>query len=728
MRLRRGPLGLTVAALVTLLLATPVAGKNTHAAATTTHTTTLTSTATATATTATTQTVTSTATTTRTSTASKATAAAAKPKAQPRKPPPPVTGSLGRGATFPQRTLVLSDPSATTLSASQVHITENGTVITPESVKPLSLADAGEFGVMLVIDESPSMSGRPLAQALAAARTLAAGRSGKQELGIVTFADLARVTLPLTSNDKQIEQALAVTPTVGQGTRILPALELALEQLRQGNIAAGGVILLSDGGDWEQGTKLTPGQIGTEAQAIGVPIYTIGLKDKYYSPDAMRALAGLGGGRFVTASGDQLEQVFTNIEAALRHRFLVRYRSSAKPGQQVAVGVSVAGVPGSVQGTYTAPYPVVHRATKPAAPRPAPARPAVIPSATGFQPLSAWPSFAPPALAPAAAPTGKSFWNKPGSLLVVAGLCGLLIGLAVLVLVRPRPGHRELQLRVENFTAVAPEEDFDTSAFVSSAPQDSSKFLERRRWWPAFVEDVDVARLTLTPTGVVKRSAVAAFAGAAVLALVTGAWWAAFPVLLISPRLMRTVVRRQARKQRRRFNDQLPAYLQDLAGAMRAGRSIAGAFAAVAESSDEPVRGEFERLVADEQLGRPLEESLETISTRMQSDDIDQVALITSLHRRSGSNVAEALDRVAEGSRDRADIRREIRALTGQARLSSWVLTALPGVLLIGITFLAPKYEKPLFHTLGGIVLTAFAALLVLGGWFVMQKIIDVEV
>jgi tight adherence protein B len=242
------------------------------------------------------------------------------------------------------------------------------------------------------------------------------------------------------------------------------------------------------------------------------------------------------------------------------------------------------------------------------------------------------------------------------------------------------------------------------------------------------VEDVEIARFKLTPAGVVKRSAVVALVGAPVLALVSGAWWAALPVLLIAPRLMRSIARRQARKQRRIFNDQLPAYLQDLAGAMRAGRSIAGAFASVAEGSDEPVRGEFERLVADEQLGRPLEESLASISERMQSDDIDQVMLITALHRRSGSNVAEALDRVAEGSRDRADIRREIRALTGQARLSSYVLTALPAVLLIGISFLAPKYEKPLFHTLGGLVLTGFATLLVFAGWFVMQKIIDVKV
>jgi tight adherence protein B len=192
-------------------------------------------------------------------------------------------------------------------------------------------------------------------------------------------------------------------------------------------------------------------------------------------------------------------------------------------------------------------------------------------------------------------------------------------------------------------------------------------------------------------------------------------------------RILRAVVRRSARRQRAQFADQLPSYLQDLAGAMRAGRSMVGAFSAVADSAGEPIRGEFERIVNDEQLGRSVEESLDAIAKRMGADDMDQVSLIASLHRSSGSNVAESLDRVAEGSRDRADMRRELHALTGQARMSSWVLTALPGVLLLGITVLAPKYSRPMFHTTLGIVLLVVSALMVFGGFQVMKRITNVE-
>ena len=111
----------------------------------------------------------------------------------------------------------------------------------------------------------------------------------------------------------------------------------------------------------------------------------------------------------------------------------------------------------------------------------------------------------------------------------------------------------------------------------------------------------------------------------------------------------------------------------------------------------------------------------------MQASDLEQVALIAGLNRRSGSNVSEALDRVAEGARDRADLRREIKALTGQARMSSWVLTALPGVLLLGINVVSPRYGKPLLHTTIGIVLLCVAAGMVFAGFKVMKKITDVE-
>src|SRR4029077_9075358 len=116
------------------------------------------------------------------------------------------------------------------------------------------------------IDAGPSMKGAPLAQAMAAARALAAQRTGMQELGVVTFDRNATVTLPLTSDPQAIARALAHAPPVGHGALIYNAMTVAVGQLATAKIAAGAVILLSDGAS--RGAKPRPGNQVT-ANSIG---------------------------------------------------------------------------------------------------------------------------------------------------------------------------------------------------------------------------------------------------------------------------------------------------------------------------------------------------------------------------------------------------------------------------------------------------------------------------
>jgi tight adherence protein B len=253
------------------------------------------------------------------------------------------------------------------------------------------------------------------------------------------------------------------------------------------------------------------------------------------------------------------------------------------------------------------------------------------------------------------------------------------------------------------------------------------QMLERRSWWSPFVENVEIARGGHTPIALVKRAAAAGAVAGVLVALVSGTLALGLLPLLLWPIPLKMFVARGARKQRAIFADSLPGYLQDLASALRVGRSFAGALAVVADTADEPVRSELERAVTDEALGRPLEESLVAVAARMQATDMDQVALIAALNSRSGSNVAEALDRVADGARDRADMRREVKALTGQAKMSSSVLTAMPPLLLIFISFISPSYSRPLFHTTLGIVMLVISALMVMAGWKVMKKISTIK-
>ena len=115
------------------------------------------------------------------------------------------------------------------------------------------------------------------------------------------------------------------------------------------------------------------------------------------------------------------------------------------------------------------------------------------------------------------------------------------------------------------------------------------------------------------------------------------------------------------------------------------------------------------------------------LATRMGSEDIGQVALVAALHTRTGGNMAEVLERVADSVRERAELRRELRALTAQARLSRYVVTSLPVVVAGAIGLINPNYLRPLFHTTAGVVLVFIAGALLLAASLVMRSITDVK-
>jgi len=194
---------------------------------------------------------------------------------------------------------------------------------------------------------------------MAAARALAAQRTGKQELGVVTFDRRATVALPLTDDPRAIAGALAQSPSVGSGAYIYNAMTVAVRQLANAKIAAGAVILLSDGAS--EGARPLPGNrvtataIGAAASAAHAQIYTVGLRDASYTPQRMSLLARVGGGAFIESTSAQLAGVFKRIEAGLTSRFVVHYRSLAALGERIEVAVKVDGFQQAATLSYSTP-------------------------------------------------------------------------------------------------------------------------------------------------------------------------------------------------------------------------------------------------------------------------------------------------------------------------------------------------------------------------------------
>jgi tight adherence protein B len=186
-------------------------------------------------------------------------------------------------------------------------------------------------------------------------------------------------------------------------------------------------------------------------------------------------------------------------------------------------------------------------------------------------------------------------------------------------------------------------------------------------------------------------------------------------------------VRNKARKTRNDFAEQLPENLDVLASALRAGHSLANAMGVVADEAPEPSKREFRRVVTDEQLGIPLDEALEVTAKRMQSTDMDQVAVLALVQREAGGNTAEVLDQVTTNIRARMDIRRLVKVLTTQGKFSSWVVAGVPVGVALFLLVTNPDYLDPLFHNPIGQVAAVMAVFMAIGGFYVIRRIVAIE-
>jgi tight adherence protein B len=148
----------------------------------------------------------------------------------------------------------------------------------------------------------------------------------------------------------------------------------------------------------------------------------------------------------------------------------------------------------------------------------------------------------------------------------------------------------------------------------------------------------------------------------------------------------------------------------------------------VVREGNEPIAGEFKRALIEQRLGIEITDALEGVGERMESQDFAWVVMAIRIQREVGGNLAEILHTVSDTLREREYLRRQVKALSAEGRMSAWLLGALP-VGMFGYMMMANReYVEPLYTTpLGWGFLVAAAFLLGLGS-FMMAKMVKVEV
>jgi tight adherence protein B len=331
----------------------------------------------------------------------------------------------------------------------------------------------------------------------------------------------------------------------------------------------------------------------------------------------------------------------------------------------------------------------------------------------------------------------ESFWSTPAAQITVAGLVGaaaFFLGWMLLGTAARAKADRSIASRMATIArgVTKPAGQVPVQKGTGWIPTSVTGFGKRFADNQGFSDKLDAkleaAGVSLRSGEFVVITVVAAFVGA-----ILGA--AFFRTLIFAgifgalagagPRIaLKVALDRRADKLR----EQLPDVLTIMASSLRAGHSFLQSLDTVAKEIAQPARDEFARVVAEIRLGRPAEDALEALADRVGSADFKWAVLAVNIQREVGGNLAEILDTVSDTLRERAMMRRQIKVLTAEGRLSAWVLTLLPIAIGLYMFSVNPDYIGLLFSDRLGWIMLGTAVVLMGLGILWMRKIVDIDV
>ena len=181
-------------------------------------------------------------------------------------------------------------------------------------------------------------------------------------------------------------------------------------------------------------------------------------------------------------------------------------------------------------------------------------------------------------------------------------------------------------------------------------------------------------------------------------------------------------------RRREKFNLQLPEALATMSNALCAGFSISQAFESVVETGEKPMSEEFAILQQQLKIGMSFDDALESMSSRVGSDDLTLVTTAILISRKTGGNVTEIFDKISDTIRGRLKIERKVKTLTAQGRFQGLIVSAMPVFLCLAMTLVKPDMMIPFLTSWVGLAAVTGMAVLIALGWLMIRKIIKIDV
>ena len=574
---------------------------------------------------------------------------------------------------------------------------------------------------MLTIDVSGSManvigtsSTTRIDAAKQAANAFLSGVPKDVYVGIVTFADAAKVALAPTQDHAKVKQVINGLAATNGNTALFDAVVAANGGLDPKAIA--NQLLLTDGAN-DRGTN-TLATAAANVKASKVVLDAVSIGADATGVQQLTALTTAGNGSTVSAdNANQLTDIFTSAATDQANQVII----------DVTVPANLAGTSQNVGVAASAGGQTI-----------ADARVAIMPAAVTGVPTSAAESYGPvPVETPSAGITGQSWFLPVAVAAVGLGLFGLLAIALVSTdrenqttgRVRRRLSRYSLTSRQEKQSTVATSGALGQSQVARSAVELAGRVTQNRDVDTLLGAKLEAAGVPLKPPEWMIIHLGIAIVAALVMALLTGFGLLA-TLMGLGLGLLLPFVYLSMKEGRRKseFAAQLPSTLQLLSGSLAAGYSLPQGVDTVVRESSGPMAAELNRAIVEARLGVPMEDALEAVARRMDSVDFAWVVMAIRIQREVGGNLAEVLSSVAATMRERERLRRQVEVLSAEGRLSAIILGALPLLFVLYLVLVRPEYIGVLITNPLGIAMIVVGVVLLIAGGFWLRKVVTVEV
>lgn len=585
--------------------------------------------------------------------------------------------------------------------------TETVTVTVDEVVLPVrSVSEVATFGdeeeatrrlAVMVVDTSNSMVGQPMSDAIAAGSRYAADLPDDIEIAIVAVSTQAQIRLQPTSDRGSVEQTLNSLFAGGE-TALYDGLAAAAGLADDAGYGETRVLVLSDGADTTSFTSLADAQ--RRLLAADVVADTVAFRTEQTVTDLLAGVAETTGGlSYQAEDAADLTAAFRSAAGAFTVRVLVTAEVPPQlGGADTRLDVSVLAGGQTVRTSV-------------------PVRLSVDPHAPGT--LEQVPSG------------GLSFITETG--LVVLVFVGLLaLGLVVFAPLLDRRRRQRMVAQLDHFSMPAPAqpaaEPEEGNRVARAALALSERVVQSQGIEGRIAFKLDRAGMRIRPHEWLLLRALTCLILVLLLSLFLGPLFGIVLGLLIGWAATELYQRRRIERRVQAFADLFPDALQLVIGSLRSGFSLSQAVDAMVREFPDPISSEFGRALGEARLGGQLEDALERVARRMENPDLGWAVVAIRVQQQVGGNLAEVLGTTVKTIRERNALRRQVRALSAEGRLSAWVLVALPIIAGFFMFTFRGEYARPLYTHPLGLAMLVIGILLLVVGAFWMSRVIRVEV